>query len=82
MVTIHIIFLFGNCQDLNSFFQFQEHVTVLKQTQFSVTIKQLLQQGVTTTVVKNRKKNSRKLIKIYKQYTLDYAGNGEEGGHR
>jgi len=53
---------------------------VLKQTQFSVTIKQLLEQGVTTTVVKNRKKSNRKLIKIHKECTLDYAGNGEGGG--
>jgi hypothetical protein len=29
-------------------------------------------------VVKN-KKSSRKLIKIYKQCTLDYVGNGKEG---
>jgi hypothetical protein len=39
---------------------------VLKQIQFSVIIKQLLQQGVTTAVVKNRKKSSRKLIKNIK----------------
>jgi len=50
---------------------------VLKQTQFSFTIKHLLKQGVTTTVVKNRKKGSRKLIKI--QCILDYTGNGEVG---
>jgi len=52
---------------------------VLKQIHFSVTIKQLLQQRVTTAVVKNRKSSSRKLIKIYKQCTLHYVGNGKEG---
>jgi hypothetical protein len=30
-------------------------------------------------VVKNRKKSSRKLIKIHKLCTLDYVGNGKEG---
>jgi len=33
-------------------------------------------------VVKNRKKSSRKLIKIPKRCTVDYAGNGEEGDAR
>jgi hypothetical protein len=55
---------------------------VLKQIQFSVTIKQFLQQGVTTAVVKNRKKSSKKLIKIHKQCTLNYVGNGKEGEER
>jgi hypothetical protein len=52
---------------------------VLKQIQLSVTIQQLLQQDVTTAVVKNRKRRSRKIIKISQQCTLDYVGNSNEG---
>jgi hypothetical protein len=55
---------------------------VLKQIQFSVTIKQLLQQGATTAVVKNRKKSSRKPKKVHKHCTLDYVHNGKGGRRR